>query len=98
MMLDETKSPEAIDALLAAATQPMEEDELVGLVEGLRGFYPADSRLGRLLDELASDLRSEASREEIVSDAKAVLEEFEPGTSIHRIVSRVLRRFGEGGD
>jgi hypothetical protein len=97
-LVEKVKSPKQVAKLLAdtASVPSRHEDastELVRLTGGLRGFYAADSRQALLLGELGSDLQAGVVRGEVVREAKAVLGEVDPGTSLHKIVSRVLARF-----
>lgn len=66
------------------------DDALISHLEGLRECYPQDNRVGLLLDELLSDLRSGAPREEVVADARAIEAELGPMATASKAIGRVL--------
>jgi hypothetical protein len=67
--------------------------EIVRQAKALRQFYPSESKIGSLLDELTSDIEGGAPRAEVVEGADALLTEIDPGSTAYRMIGGLLRAF-----
>jgi hypothetical protein len=65
-------------------------EALIEQLEGLRECYPADNRVGLLLDELVADIRAGAPHEEVLGDAETIAAELGEMATATKFIRRAV--------
>ena len=66
-------------------------EELISKAETFRSYYPEDNKIGQLLDEMITDLRNEAPRDEVLSDARAIQTELGYKALAFHIIEEIIK-------
>lgn len=69
---------------------PNPHADLLNLAQGLRTYYRRGNPIHAMLGELIKDLKAQAPREEIISDATALHARLDPHSSAYMVIGRIL--------